>query len=121
MYRPYHLIGLELTVSILKAGLRGEATGSPTGFSADVIATAKRHLTSGEVLDGEGGYSVYGVLMPAEEALKSDGLPIGLAHNVRLKNDVVANQPIRWSDIEYDKTDSVVQFRRKMERGMAKK
>ena len=115
MYRPYHLVGLELTVSILKAGLRGEATGFPVGFKADVVATAKRHLAAGEVLDGEGGYSVYGALRPAEAALKAGALPIGLAHNLRLKNEVPAGQPVRWSDVDYDETDPIVRFRREME------
>ncbi len=135
MYRPYHLVGLELTVSILKAGLRGEATGSPVGFRADVIATAKRDLTAGQFLDGEGGYSVYGSLMPAEDSLKAGKaallvdkvtsheadrmIPIGLAHNVRLKNKVAAGQSVRWSDVEYDETNPAAHFRLKMEQRMA--
>lgn len=57
--------------------------------------------------------------MPATDALKAGALPIGLAHNVRLKNDVPAGQPVRWSDVEYDKTDPVVGFRREMERRTA--
>lgn len=118
LYRPYHLIGLELTISILRVGLRGEATGSPVGFKGDVAATAKRDLAAGEVLDGEGGYCVYGTLMPAERAMRAGTLPIGLAHNVRLKNEVVAGEPIRWSDVEYDEADPVVRFRREMERRM---
>jgi len=119
MYRPYHLVGLELTTSILKVGLRGEATGFPVGFRADVVAMAKGNLPSGTLLDGEGGYCIYGALLPVEDALKAGALPIGLAHNVRLKNEVAAGQPIRWSDVEYDEADSVVCFRREMERRMA--
>ncbi len=115
LYRPYHLVGLELTVSVLKAGLRHEPTGSPTGFRGDVVATAKRALTTGEVLDGEGGYCVYGSLLPAEAALKADGLPIGLAHQVKLKNDIAAGQIVRWADVEYEATDPVIRFRREME------
>src|SRR5262249_19666400 len=42
MYKPYHLIGLELNVSILSAVLRGEPTGQPQGFRGDVVAVAKR-------------------------------------------------------------------------------
>jgi predicted homoserine dehydrogenase-like protein len=53
LYRPFHLIGLELNISILSAALRGEATGAPTGFRGDVVATAKRDLRAGEMLDGE--------------------------------------------------------------------
>ena len=60
LYKPYHLIGLELGISVASAGLRGEPTGAPTGFRADVVATAKRDLTAGEMLDGEGGFTVWG-------------------------------------------------------------
>ena len=67
LYRPFHLIGLELNISILSAALRGEATGAPTAFRGDVVATAKRDLKAGEVLDGEGGACVWGKLLPANE------------------------------------------------------
>ena len=116
MYRPYHLVGLELITSVLKVGLRGEATGFPVGFRADVISTAKRYLAAGTLLDGEGGYCVYGALRPAEDALKAGELPIGLAHNMRLKNEVAAGQHVLWSDVEYDEIKPVVHFRREMER-----
>ena len=79
MYKPYHLIGLELGISVASGGLRGEATGAPTGFRGDVVATAKRDLAGGEMLDGEGGYTVWGKLMPAADSLRVGGLPIGLA------------------------------------------
>ncbi len=121
MYRPYHLVGLELTVSILNVGLRGEPTGSPVGFRGDVAAVAKRELAVGERLDGEGGYRVYGMLLPAEIAIQDGTLPIGLAHNITLKNKILAGQPILWSDVEYDETDPVVRFRRAMEQEIEKK
>ena len=71
MYKPYHLIGLELGISVASAGLRGESTGRPDGFRGDVVAIAKRDLKAGETLDGEGGYTVYGRLMPASDSLAS--------------------------------------------------
>ena len=49
MYKPYHLIGLELGISVASIGLRGEPTGTTTGWRGDVIATAKRDLAPGEV------------------------------------------------------------------------
>ena len=73
LYRPFHLIGLELNVSVLSAALRGEATGAPTGFRGDVVATAKRDLRAGEMLDGEGGACVWGKLLPAAPACASAG------------------------------------------------
>jgi predicted homoserine dehydrogenase-like protein len=47
LYKPYHLIGLELGISVASAGLRGEPTGAPTGFRGDAVATAKRDLAAG--------------------------------------------------------------------------
>ncbi len=116
MYRPYHLIGLELQISVLNVGLQGEATGSAVAFKGDVIATAKRDLVAGEILDGEGGYCVYGKLTTAEAALKTELLPIGLAHKVKLRNGLSSGQPLRWSDISIDENDTVVKFRREMEK-----
>ena len=97
LYRPFHLIGLELNVSILSAALRKEATGAPTGFRGDVVSTAKRDLRAGEMLDGEGGACVWGKLMTAADSLRLGGLPIGLANRVPLMRDVAAGQPVTWA------------------------
>ena len=115
LYRPYHLIGLELGVSIASAALRREPTGAPRGFVADVVATAKRDLAAGEVLDGEGGYTVWGKLAPAENSLRRGLLPIGLAGGVRLKVLLAAGQPVRWKDVEIDQASEHVRLRREME------
>ena len=115
MYKPYHLIGLELNISILSAVLRKEPTGQPRGFRGDVGAIAKRDLRAGEILDGEGGYTVWGKLMPAAASLSTGALPIGLAHSVKLKNDIAYGAVVRWSDVEVDADDDAVQTRRAME------
>ena len=115
MYKPYHLIGLELNVSIFSAALRGEATGCTSGFQGDAVATAKRNLSAGEVLDGEGGFTVRGRLLPARHSLESGSLPIGLAHGVQLVRDVQAGQTVRWSDISIDETVEAVRLRQSME------
>ncbi|MFN3564434.1 MAG: NAD(P)H-dependent oxidoreductase [Burkholderiaceae bacterium] len=119
MYKPYHLIGLELGVSVASVGLRGEPTGAPVAFNADVVATPKRDLRAGEVLDGEGGYTVYGRLMPAAGSLRIGGLPLGLAHGVRLKNAIASGAAVRWCDVEIDESDPAVRVRREMERSLA--
>jgi predicted homoserine dehydrogenase-like protein len=119
MYKPYHLIGLELGISVASVGLRSEPTGAPIAFNADVVATAKRELRAGELLDGEGGYTVYGRLMPAAESLRIGGLPLGLAHRLRLKNAVASGTAVRWQDVEIDENDPAVRFRREMERSLA--
>ncbi len=118
LYKPYHLIGLELGISVASIGLRGEPTGTPIAFNADVVATAKRDLGAGEMLDGEGGFTVYGKLMPAEESLRLGGLPLGLAHKVKLKRAVAAGESVRWDDVEVDETQLAVRMRREMERTM---
>jgi predicted homoserine dehydrogenase-like protein len=115
MYKPYHLIGLELNISILSAALRGEPTGQPDGFRGDVAAVAKRSLRAGEMLDGEGGYTVWGKLMPAAASLRAGALPIGLAHRVKLKRDVEHGALVRWSDAEIDMDNETVRTRREME------
>ncbi len=115
LYRPFHLIGLELNISILSAALRNEATGAPTGFRGDVVSTAKRDLRAGETLDGEGGACVWGKLMTATDSLRVGGLPIGLANRVPLIRDVPLGQPVTWDDIRIDTTSEAYQYRRAME------
>lgn len=115
LYRPFHLIGLELNVSILSAALRGEATGAATGFRGDVVATAKRDLKAGEILDGEGGACVWGKLMPAADSLAIGGLPIGLASRVPLLRNVAMGAPVTWDDVRVDTQDAAYLYRRRME------
>lgn len=115
MYKPYHLIGLELGLSIASVMLRGEPIGTTRGFRGDVVATAKRDLKAGERLDGEGGYTVYGRLMPAQDSLAMGGLPIGLAHDLVLDQPVKAGQPVRWADVVVDAGNQAVAIRQEME------
>jgi len=119
LYKPFHLIGLELGISVASIGLRNEPTGAPIAFNADVVATAKRDLKAGEMLDGEGGFTVYGKLMPAAQSLALGGLPLGLAHKVKLKNPVKAGSAVIWRDVEIDESQLAVRVRRGMERAAA--
>ncbi len=119
MYKPNHAIGLELGISVASAGLRGEATGAPGAWRGDVVATAKRKLAAGEKLDGEGGYTVYGKLLPADLSMRIGGLPLGLAHGIELKREVAAHAPLSWDDVAYDAADPAVAFRKEMERAFA--
>ena len=115
LYRPIHMIGLELGISVASAALRREPTGVPTGFRSDVVATAKRDLRAGEILDGEGGFCVWGKQTPADLSLDSGFLPLGLAHNVKLRRDIGEGERLKWSDVAYDDNDAAVRFRREME------
>ena len=115
LYRPVHMIGLELGISVASVALRREATGAPTGFRSDVVATAKRNMRAGEMLDGEGGFCVWGKQTPADRSLEQGLLPLGLAQNVKLKRDVAAGEALKWTDVAYDPKDLAVQVRREME------
>ncbi|WBU38085.1 NAD(P)H-dependent oxidoreductase [Homoserinibacter sp. YIM 151385] len=115
LYRPYHMIGLELGVSIAAAVLRGEATGAPTGFRGDVVTTAKKDLKAGETLDGEGGYTVFGKLAPAATSLAGNALPLGLAHGAKLIRDVPKDRTVSWDDVEVDETQFATRIRRELE------
>ena len=114
-YKPYHLIGLELGISVASVAIRGEATGATDTWRGDVAATAKRALKAGEKLDGEGGFTVYGKLMTAADSLRMGALPIGLAHNMVLKKDIPAGRPVCWADVNYDANSQAISIRREME------
>ena len=115
LYRPIHMIGLELGISVASAALRKEPTGAPSGFRSDVVATAKKNLKAGEMLDGEGGFCVWGKQTPAQVSLDAGYLPLGLAQNVKLKRDIKSGECLKWSDVAYDPNDSAVTVRREME------
>jgi predicted homoserine dehydrogenase-like protein len=115
MYKPFHLIGLELSISVLNAALRGEPTGSCRSWRGDAVAVAKRALKAGEILDGEGGYTVYAKLIPAARSLKLGALPIGLAHHVKLVRDVAAGSFLTAADVALDDRQQAVRIRREME------
>jgi predicted homoserine dehydrogenase-like protein len=114
MYKPFHLIGLELSISVLSAALRGEPTGCAREWRGDAVAVAKRDLRAGEMLDGEGGYTVYGRVAPAASSRAQGWLPIGLAHHVRLARDVRAGMAIREDDVALDAEALAVRIRREM-------
>ncbi|MXQ12228.1 NAD(P)H-dependent oxidoreductase [Microvirga makkahensis] len=114
MYKPFHLIGLELSISVLNAALRGEPTGSTREWRGDVAAVAKRDLKAGETLDGEGGYTVYGRLVPASRSYARRMLPIGLAHGVRLTRDVPAGSVVTEDDVSLDADRLAIRLRREM-------
>jgi predicted homoserine dehydrogenase-like protein len=115
MYKRWHLIGLEVGISVASVGLRGESTGCATGWRADAVAVAKKNLAAAEMLDGEGGYTVVGRLMPAADSLAHGCLPLGLAHGWKLLRPVAAGQPLRWSDVAVDANQTAVRVRREME------
>jgi predicted homoserine dehydrogenase-like protein len=115
MYKPYHLIGLELSISVLNVALRGEPTGTCREWRGDAVAVAKRALKAGEMLDGEGGYTVYAKLIPAARSRKLGSLPIGLANHVKLVRDVAAGDFVTAADVALAEKLQAVRVRREME------
>ncbi len=115
LYKRWHLIGLEVGYSVASLALRGEPTGVAHCWNADVVATAKRDLRVGEVLDGEGGYTVWGKLLPADSSAHIGGLPLGLAHGIKLLRPVRQGQSLTWADVAIDTTTKAYQLRREME------
>ena len=115
LYKRWHLIGLEVGVSVASVALRGEPTGVATGWNADVVATAKKDLHPGDMLDGEGGYTVWGKLLPAEKSAAMGGLPLGLAHNVKVVRPVKKGQSLSWADVAIDTSTHAYRMRKQME------
>ncbi len=115
LYKRWHLIGLEVGVSVASVALRGEPTGAPSAWNADVVATAKRDLVPGDVLDGEGGFTVWGKLQPARDSLAMGGLPLGLAHDVRVLRAVKKGQCLCWDDVAIDTHTHAFRLRKEME------
>jgi predicted homoserine dehydrogenase-like protein len=115
LYRPSHLIGLELGISVASVALRQEPTGTPHGLVGDVAACAKRDLVAGDVLDGEGGYTVFGKLMPAQASLGGGALPMGLASEAKVLRPIAKDQVLRYEDVDLPGNRTVVRLRREME------
>ncbi|MGH3098813.1 MAG: SAF domain-containing protein [Streptosporangiales bacterium] len=118
LYRPNHLIGLELSISVLAAALHNQPTGRPRELLADVATTAKRGLAAGDVLDGEGGYTVFGKLTPAATTLDGAALPIGLSHRAVMRNPVRAGDPVGWADVDLPEESLALRLRRELQGGV---
>ena len=114
LYRPYHLIGLELGISAASAVLRNEPTGSSKSFIADVATIAKRDLKPGDILDGEGGYTVFGRLVQAQESLSRSYLPMGFTGKVRVVRQVAKDSPVTYEDVELDENLFSFKLRKSM-------
>ena len=116
MYKPFHLIGMELNISVFSAALLKQPTGQTQCFSGDVVATAKSNLSKDKTLDGEGGSTVWGKLIPSKNSLSIGALPIGLAHNIKLNKNIKEDQIIKWDDVDIKLDDQTVSYRKSMEK-----
>jgi predicted homoserine dehydrogenase-like protein len=118
LYRPYHFIGLEMGISVASAVLHNEPTGSSIEFNADVAAVAKKDLNPGEILDGEGGYTVYGKLVRAADSLEHAYLPMGLTGGARVGRPVARDTLLTYGDVDLDELQLSFKLRKSMEKGM---
>ena len=114
LWRPHHFMGMELGISVANVGCLRRPTGCPTGFRGDVVAVAKRDLDRGTPLDGEGGTTVWGKLVPASASLALKAMPIGLTEGLELRRAVAGGQVVTWDDVVLDEADDVLALRREM-------
>jgi len=100
-YTPYHLPQVQVLTTIARAALFHDPTTSPIGKPVcDVLTMAKRDLKAGEVLDGIGGFTCYGVIENSDVAQSERILPMGLSEGCRLKRDIQRDQAITYDDVE---------------------
>jgi len=116
LWRPYHFIGLEIGVSVASVVLDGEATGAPSfGPLAEVVCATRKPMKVGEMIDGEGGYAVYGTVVSGERARRERLVPMGLAYGLKLNHDVGVDHPIGEADVTWDESSFIWKLRREQE------
>ena len=113
LYRPYHLTSIEAPLSIARAYFMGEPTIVPkAGLVSEVATYGKKDLKAGELLDGIGGYTTYGMIELYGTARDEGLLPLGLSEGCRLKNNIQKGQPITYQDVELVQDSIILQLRR---------
>jgi len=114
LYRPYHLCSLETPLTVVKAVLDRQPTIVPLGAPiSETITVAKKDLKAGQLLDGIGGYTVYGTFERADIAKQMGALPLGLVNKKTiLKKDVKKGDIITYNMVELDTDSLIVQLRK---------
>ncbi len=103
-YTPYHICHFEVPLSLARAVLFNDAVMAPLGKPmVDVVASAKIDLKAGETLDGIGYYMTYGQCENADEAIRENLLPMGLAEGCKLKHDVPKDAVLTYDDVIFPK------------------
>lgn len=112
LYRPYHLVSMEIPVSIARAAIYGEPTIASQGQPvAETVAVAKRNLKAGTRLGAIGGTDAYGLIETAANARTEGLLPLGLAEGAVVVSDVKENTPLRWDQVEIEQSDVLLNLR----------
>ena len=112
IWRPYHYIGLELAQSIYSIALDKKPTGYTKFFNADVASIAKKDLSVGEILDGEGGYTSKGKLVTSKKSIENNFLPLGLSDGAKTKRPIKKDEYIKIDDVEINWKQEVLQARK---------
>ncbi len=113
LHKPYHLISIETPLSIALAYFYGEPTIAPDrGMVSEVITIAKKDLRAGDIIDGIGKYTVYGLIDEYAKAKKENLLPIGISEGCILKKDIEKDQPIKYNDVQPARDSQVLELRR---------
>ena len=100
-YQPYHLPPWQIAHSVARAALFADPTITPRGAPVcDTVSYAKRDLRAGELLDGVGGFTCYGLVDRYSTCRSENALPIAVSLDCRLKRDVVKDKPISYHDVD---------------------
>ena len=100
-YTPYHLCHFEVPASLARAVLFSDPVIASAGPpQVEVVATAKRHLGAGHVVDGLGGYDTYGQAERADVTREQRLLPMGVAEGCRLTRDLPIDAVLTYDDVE---------------------
>lgn len=113
IFRPYHLAGLEASISLIRAALFEQPTGAPLPSKpiAEVITAAKKDLKPGDVLDGSGGYTVYGLAEEADIAKKENLLPLGFADGIQVIREISRDKVITYDDVKLNEESFLSKLR----------
>jgi len=99
IYRPQHFVGHEVPYGVARMMVYKSPVGAPIGRISEVVAAAKKTLKPGTLLDGEGGYTVYGLIERADIARAQNLVPIGLTQGAEVLREVPEDGMITYADV----------------------
>ena len=118
LFRPYHLTSLETPMSVARIVQFGVPSivpklGAPY---SETTTIAKKDMKAGELLDGIGGYTVYGGFYSFKDAQAKNALPLGLVNKkTKLKADVKAGELITYDMVDLDEDSYILKLRREQD------
>jgi predicted homoserine dehydrogenase-like protein len=112
LYRPYHLASLEAPLTVYEMVLDHRASLTSEYWTAEVGAETKRPLKAGERIDGIGGSTVRGLIDPAEDFVRDNGVPLGVLAGATLRHDLPADHLLTYDDVDLLEDTTIVRMRR---------